>query len=134
MRHALHSPEPRDAFGGVDWLVGLRHRQVATGRFFGVTACPLEPSQKIRRLTPDSAEIPLAVRNLHIARDLPCPLRLFVFDMKTDEGFYRWLIAPETDSVKNISQTFFRRLTNNALSDIIAAVNGWYESRLQLSA
>lgn len=124
---------------GIDYLVTLLKDGEYTGRMFGVEVKARKSKSHIRPVAPDDREAHINIKEVHIPRDIPFPVCLFVFVMETDEGYFKWLKKPicgEQSHPQLVLDkgTVFRKLENEVLDDIIADVNNWYDSLLKIPA
>ncbi|MEW6127397.1 MAG: DUF4365 domain-containing protein [Acidobacteriota bacterium] len=124
---------------GFDLLVEIKNGQVATGRFFGVEVKRLPGHQKVQLLKPSQDEFRINLKPITFPKDIPFPLCLFIFNMQTDEGYYRWIKEPAFGAdnqplLKLNQKSKFKFLDNKSLDEIIAAVNNWYDNQLKIPA
>ena len=62
------------------------------------------------------------------------PICLFFFTLDNDNGYYKWISEPILDNensnkLKLNPNPEFRKLTNEAINDIVSVVNQWYENQ-----
>jgi len=124
---------------GLDLMVTLTKDGQYTGRVFGVEVKALRSHKQVRQDSSDEDEFQIEVRQMGIPKEIPFPLCLFVFTMDNDEGFYKWIKSPifelNKPSTLVIDETkTFRRLSDQALDDIIEQINNWYENRFKIPA
>ena len=119
---------------GIDFLVSICKDNKLIGRVFGVQIKAIMSLKPLCQGSFDSNEIKLNVGKTFVLKDIPFPLCLFVFAMDNDEGYYRWIKKPVLDSEEHPKLLFneanlFKKLTKEALDNIVAQVNLWYEKR-----
>lgn len=124
--------------GVIDLVVNLLKTGANTGRVFGVEVKALRSNRQIHPVSePDVVRINLS--RVPVPRDLPFPLCLFVFIMETDEGYYRWVKKPvyglsrKPQLLLNDENTF-RKLSTEAVNEIVLDVQGWYDCRVKIPA
>jgi hypothetical protein len=131
-RHADLSMLPAsEDNGAVDYLVRIRHADTHVKRVFGV--------QVIGVLTRDlikTTSVPTVNRTVHtVAADAEelLPICELLFVMETDEGFYRWVDEPTITaagqaSLQHSADPTYYSLDSDALDNIVAMVNRWYDA------
>lgn len=116
---AVQNPLPDT---GLDLMVALTQDGRNTGRYFGVTTEAAVSGQRNRN----------AFKQPDALRYVPFPVCLFRFDMTSDAAQWRWLRQPVEDAdwrlLSNQDATL-APLTDNAISEIVQAVQQWYEQR-----
>lgn len=124
--------------GVIDLVVNLLITGANTGRVFGVEVKALRSNRQIHPASqPDVVRINMS--KVRVPRDIPFPLCLFVFIMETDEGYYRWVKKPvyglsrKPQLLLNDENTF-RKLSTEAVNEIVLDVQGWYDRRVKIPA
>ena len=62
------------------------------------------------------------------------PICLFFFTLDNDNGYYKWISEPILDNENSNKLKFnrspeFRKLTKEAINDIVSLINQWYENQ-----
>ena len=123
---------------GINLLVSLLTTGANTGRVFGVEVKALRSNRQIHPASqPDVVRINLS--KVRVPRDIPFPLCLFVFIMETDEGYYRWVKKPvyglsRKSQLRLNDENTFRKLSTEAVNEIVLDVQSWYDSRVKIPA
>lgn len=130
------SKAPEEA--GLDFLVTLCKDTEQSSRLFGVqvkaqvtTADALQNGHGVMA-PPDLA----SDASLH---ELPFPVCLFFFTLMDDRGYYKWIVEPKVEVGEpfDLSWNETRELSvldDDAIADIVATINRWYDKRSQLTA
>lgn len=123
---------------GIDLLVNLLKTGTNTGRVFGVQVKALMSNRQIQPVSPREA-VRINLNKVRVPRDIPFPLCLFVFIMETDEGYYRWVKQPVYGLSKKPQlllndENTFRKLSTEAVNEIVLDVQGWYDCRVKIPA
>jgi hypothetical protein len=79
-------------------------------------------------------EFRLNLKSRDVNRAWPYPLLQFVFVMQTDEGYYRWLTQPANGHLSVNEDETFRKLDNQAISEIMTEVSMWHENSMKIPA
>lgn len=138
-RDDLMITRPTETEYGFDLIVSLTQAGNYTGRIFGVQVKAIRSHKQVRKASPAGQEFMIAHKPDRIPRDIPFPLCLFLFTMDDDAGFYKWIKKPGdgmdgTPPLALDDTATFRQLNNEALDQMIAEVNHWYEQRLKIPA
>lgn len=109
----------QDSHGRNDLFVSLSPGGKITSRDFAVL-----PQGR-------SSPTDLSQANTSAYRDAPYPVCLFSFTMEDDRGYWQWIREPVLDTSEgrlrsNVGAELMP-LTDQAVDDIILAVNHWYE-------
>ncbi|AFZ58393.1 DUF4365 domain-containing protein [Anabaena cylindrica FACHB-243] len=119
----------------LDILVSIRQNGKNINRIFGVEVKAIKSSPKIIQnnhiFNIEGADI-----NVLQSRFIKCnfPICLFFFTLDNDNGYYKWINEPILDNensnkLKSNGSPEFRKLTNEAINDIVSLVNQWYENQ-----
>ena len=120
--------------GAADFLVEVGPKGEATGRVFGLRVRGLEHAVQ----SPD--EVPVRIGEFPVGDvlDAPMPYCAFVFTNDDERGYFRWVREPVTTGgrarLKTVRQPRWRELDRDVISEIVAAVNAWYEAQRQAQA
>jgi hypothetical protein len=127
-------PPMGGADDGIDILAEIRRGKAAGGRFFGVQVIG-------RAELPGLAEIRKRFRaeRKKTHAEYTMPVCAFLFDVRTNAGYYRWLVEPVTsddDAALNGKQdSEWAPLNEKAANQIVDRVGEWYETlALQLQS
>jgi Domain of unknown function (DUF4365) len=123
---------------GIDLLVSLLKTGTSTGRVFGIEVKALRSNRQIHPAS-QREEVRINLSKVGVPRDIPFPLCLFVFIMETDEGYYRWVKKPAYGLSKKPQlllneENTFRKLSTEAVNEIVLDVQGWYDRRVKIPA
>lgn len=123
---------------GIDLLVSLLKTGTNTGRVFGVEVKALRSNRQIHPAS-QREEVRINLSKVGVPRDIPFPLCLFVFIMETDEGYYRWVKKPVYGLSKKPQlllndENTFRKLSTEAVNEMVLDVQGWYDRRVKIPA
>ncbi|MTJ07549.1 MULTISPECIES: DUF4365 domain-containing protein [unclassified Anabaena] len=122
---------------GLDILVSITKNTKnvdSIDKYFGVivrgTQSSANPIQDDEICNVDSKEL------ISIAKKFNFPICLFFFtlDKDNDHGYYKWILAPIIDRQNrkklNLNPNLkFRKLTKQAINDIVFLVNQWYANQ-----
>lgn len=123
---------------GIDLLVSLLKTGANTGRVFGVDVKALKSDRQIHPVS-HREEVRINLGQARAPRDIPFPVCLFVFCMETDEGYYRWMKKPvygldKKPQLLSNDENTFRRLSTEAIDQIVLDVQRWYDHRIKIPA
>lgn len=119
----------------LDILVSIRQNGKNINRIFGVEVKAIKSSPNIIQ-NDHIFNIEGANINVLQSRFIKCnfPICLFFFTLDNDNGYYKWISEPILDNensnkLKSNGSPEFRKLTNEAINDIVSLVNQWYENQ-----
>ena len=119
----------------LDVLVSISKNGEDINRLFGVEIKAVKSTPKIIQ-NDDIFNIEGADINVLQSRFTKCnfPICLFFFTLDNDNGYYKWILEPILDQEKSNKLKLnpnpeFRKLTNEAINDIVSVVNQWYENQ-----
>ena len=119
----------------LDVLVSISKKGEDINRLFGVEIKAVKSTPKIIQ-NDDFFNIEGADINVLQSRFTKCnfPICLFFFTLDNDNGYYKWILEPILDQEKSNKLKLnpnpeFRKLTNEAINDIVSVVNQWYENQ-----
>lgn len=118
---------------GYDLLVTICPNNEITGRIFGVQVKAVM-SLKNNAKSAAPSVVKLNSLKARYLEDTPFPICLFVFEMASDRGFYRWLNQPVVAQSNQINlkmnkANLFKTLDEIELNNIVNDVNAWYTSK-----
>jgi len=115
---------------GLDFTVHIRTQDEPGKRPFGVllraTMTPVTTDAANKLLKPSMASIQ-AIGPFNF------PVCVFYFTVKDDQGYYTWAVEPIITNdcqpkLKSHHKPSFSKLDNEALEEIVSAVNRWYDT------
>src|SRR5262249_6590968 len=117
---------------GIDLIVSITRDGKYTGRILGVIVKGKKSIQDVTKGPINAEQVRLNTGKTVIPKDLPFPLCMFVFFMKDDAGYYRWVKEPvrneegKAELILN-QENVFEKLTDKAIDQIIEKTNDYYE-------
>jgi hypothetical protein len=119
----------------LDVLVSISKNGEDINRLFGVEIKAVKSTPKI--IQNDAVfNIEGADVNVLQSRFQKCnfPICLFFFTLDNDNGYYKWISEPILDNENSNKLKFnrspeFRKLTKEAINDIVSLINQWYENQ-----
>ena len=99
---------------------------------FGVE---IKGSMQIRNLVDQHHRVlPQAIRGFRsMLKDCPFPVAIMVFDVKTDNGFFGWLLAPVISEsqagLTEVDPVSVEPATDDAISRALSQIREWYRAR-----
>lgn len=101
-------------------------------REFGVE---IKGTMQIRHFVDQRQRVlPEAIRgSRRMLKDCPFPVALMVFDVKTDNGFFGWLLAPVISEsqagLTEVAPVSVEPATDDAIFRALSQIREWYRSR-----
>ena len=119
---------------GFDLLAEVLKNGVSAGRFFGVQVAGRLELPSVEAINRDFRS---DGRNGHA--EFAIPLCAFLFDVRNNQGVYRWLMEPVLEDgipkLDRVGDTRWARLDERTVNTIVDQVAGWYEAlAIQLRA
>lgn len=118
----------------LDVLVSITKNGKDVNRLFGVEIKAVKSTPKIIQ-NDDIFNIEGADINVLQSRFQKCnfPICLFFFTLDNDNGYYKWILEPIIDNengnkLKRNASPEFRKLSNEAINDIVGLVNQWHDN------
>jgi hypothetical protein len=112
---------------GVDVLAELLKGTARTGRFFGVRVVGRLGPPGAETVEPDSRSL----RRKHFS-EFTIPLVAFLFDVRGNQGCYRWLAEPVVESGEPklvwLDDREWAKLDEQAVGHIVDRVGVWYDA------
>jgi hypothetical protein len=105
---------------GVDLLVTIHPRGGQSGRVFGVI---------VKGVVDLSSAQPLRIQRALL--DVPFPLCQFIFDVRSTEGYFRWILEPtvarQARSLRE-GKSQLVPIDDECLDQIVRRINEWYDA------
>lgn len=109
---------------GFNIMVSICHNHKTTGRVFGIQLKAVMSLKPFYEEHHHANQIQLNISTFK-PKDIPFPLYLFLFTMENDEGYYQRV----NQAIPKTKNNIFKMLTREALDNIVAEVNLWYDKR-----
>ncbi|MCU0704255.1 MAG: hypothetical protein MUF18_09800 [Fimbriiglobus sp.] len=114
-----------------DFMVQITGRKKGMRQFMVEYAAGLE----LPTTTTANQQLVSKVRTLAKAGPYPIPALLFAFSMRDDLAYFTWICEPPAGEGELVLHTkpAFRPLDDDALDEVVNAVDRWYEQRYSVA-